>query len=250
MSQMDMRTKAAKMVDMFAPDRIKRMPRDKRGFPILYTLARKHGKDEYDFTQIDGERVTECASKRLCGVCGEKMNDMDYWFISGPLSSDYSFYFTDPAMHEECARFALMICPWMVMSEYRRSKPAQAYIGSVLTDSRPPILSLSKACCYGQDKDRGILAHVVDVEYCYAGRTTSGDQPTREEIDKYILEQRAELFGKLVKAQARRILAATMIQYEHMEAEAWNNETHSTPLSQLQELKAMALATEEFKKDG
>ncbi len=213
MNQTDTKTKVAKMVDMFGPDRIKRMPRDKRGYPILFTLARKHG-EEYDFTTIDPEKVAECVNRKLCGVCGEKLINGDYWFISGPLSSDYSFYFTDPAMHEECARFALMICPWMVLSEYRRSKEASGFVGSVLTDSRPPILSLSKACCYRQDQQGGIVAHITKVEYYHTGRIMSGGQPKREEIDRYILEQRAELFGRVVKAKAQRIINDTLIKQQ------------------------------------
>jgi hypothetical protein len=84
-----------------------------KNFPIPYFVT--YTKDGIpDFKIINEENRRRCANERLCWICGQKI---DYWivFIGGPIAIKHRL-FTDGPMHEECARDALEICPFLVGS--------------------------------------------------------------------------------------------------------------------------------------
>lgn len=72
-----------------------------------------------DFTSINGPRVAELAADRACGICGKALG---YWlaFLGGPRSYASRSY-SDPAMHEACARFSLTACPHIRIGRARRA---------------------------------------------------------------------------------------------------------------------------------
>lgn len=113
------------------PERLRSRPTDERGYPIPFTTAVIDGKP--DFRVLDEARRQECMTARLCGLCGEKLG---YWiaFVGGPRSVD-SRAFNDPAMHEECARYALAVCPFLVRDTGRYSGPRAGDAEKGIADS-------------------------------------------------------------------------------------------------------------------
>lgn len=96
-----------------------------------------------DFTTIDAGKIVACAKRRLCGVCGKALG---YWvaFLGGPKSAESRAYL-DPPMHEECARAAVELCPFIAMpSMARRKTPLTA--DSIMPDgwsaNRPEVFVL------------------------------------------------------------------------------------------------------------
>jgi hypothetical protein len=85
------------------------------GYPVPWVNARINGK--WDFATLDPRKVARALTDSLCAICGEKLTlfkgarfAAGCWFIGGPLSM-INRAFTDPPMHEECARFCLKTCP-------------------------------------------------------------------------------------------------------------------------------------------
>lgn len=96
-----------------------------------------------DFTTIDARKTVRCATERLCGVCGKPLG---YWiaFLGGPKSAETHAY-VDPPMHEECARAAVKLCPFIAMpSMVRRKTPLtpDSIVPEGWADNRPEVFVL------------------------------------------------------------------------------------------------------------
>ncbi len=94
------------------------MKKDERGYPIPYFVKWYNGKP--DFRVADGAKQFVCAKRRVCWVCGSKL-DHHVAFIGGPISCTQSYAFSDGPMHRECAEYALIVCPYLAIpaSKYR-----------------------------------------------------------------------------------------------------------------------------------
>jgi hypothetical protein len=94
--------------EMSPPGRLAHRPRDSRGFVVPYT---QHvGPDGTpDFRVMDVDRVNEALRRRLCSMCGGRI-ERDVYFIGGPLCVANG-YFYDPPMHRDCAVYAMTTCP-------------------------------------------------------------------------------------------------------------------------------------------
>lgn len=90
------------------PECLRNRPFDeRRKLPVPYIHDALDGR--WDFTALLSDRLTECIRQRICGQCAEPLG---WWiaFIGGPVSVATRAY-SDPPMHEECARAALRLCP-------------------------------------------------------------------------------------------------------------------------------------------
>jgi hypothetical protein len=105
------------MIDM--PARIARLPRDRRGLPIPVTVFRdSEGQPHF---AINEEAVRQRVIRRdECPICGEKL--LRYrWFVGGPRSAfDEHGAYIDPPMHDECAHYALRVCPYLAAPNYNK----------------------------------------------------------------------------------------------------------------------------------
>ena len=63
-----------------------------------------------DFKELDMARVTACAERGLCGVCGGRIRRGSVAFL-GP--DDGRSCFADPWMHPDCAAVAAEQCPFV-----------------------------------------------------------------------------------------------------------------------------------------
>jgi hypothetical protein len=86
---------------------------------------------QWDFTAIVGGRVRDCVLGHLCSQCGKPLG---WWmaFVGGPVSANTGCY-SDPPMHEECARAALQLCPHITRATMKRAK-----VGAIKEDRMAP----------------------------------------------------------------------------------------------------------------
>ena len=104
------------MVDI--PDRMKKLPRDARGYPIPYVVLRGPDGAAY-FTINDDRRVMQCRRGDLCPICGEKLT-RGRWFLGGPRSAfDARGGYFDGPMHDSCMRYSASVCPYISNPKYR-----------------------------------------------------------------------------------------------------------------------------------
>lgn len=107
------------LVEAIVPDRLRERPtfNDLLVPYIADSTDREHGEDGglVVFGKADPIRWAECVEEKKCAMCGYRL---DYWiaFIGGPRSVRFRS-FLDPAMHVECADYAMAVCPWMLGAE-------------------------------------------------------------------------------------------------------------------------------------
>jgi hypothetical protein len=100
------------------PKPMRTLPRDPRGYPIPYIVLVDASK-QAQFTINDVRKVSVCIKRRLCAICGKRMDVADMWFAGGsrcflhPLGA-----FIDPPMHMECGTYAMEVCPFLAARRY------------------------------------------------------------------------------------------------------------------------------------
>lgn len=111
------------------PPIMKELKLDDRGYPIPFFVPIVNGKP--DFRYQDPKKQILCVERKLCSICGKKLYDKSYWFISGPkgLQNRTS---SDAPMHEDCARFSMESCPHLIFQKSeRRSDETLASISQI-----------------------------------------------------------------------------------------------------------------------
>ncbi len=134
------------------PIRLSARPRF-RGLVIPYvTMILSNG--EPDFTTNDELRRIEVMQDKKCAICGEPL---DYWifFIGGEKCYE-NRAFIDPAMHDDCARYSMAVCPYL-KNEHAKYKETTKSMGdsgiivkheSMVSPVRPPKMGLFKTRKY------------------------------------------------------------------------------------------------------
>lgn len=119
------------------PAKLRQRPKFK-GMPIPFTtFVMPDGTP--DFKVVDEYNRLLCIERRRCGLCGQDLKfGKPMVFIGGNQSCE-SGMFIDPAMHEECAKYAAKVCPYLAVTQKhseRESPNAMAeYAGA--TADRP-----------------------------------------------------------------------------------------------------------------
>lgn len=77
-----------------------------------------------DFKALHAGRLVECIMGQKCAICGDRLGNFCA-FIGGPACK-ISRVFSDPGMHEACARLATVSCPFVGKGkEYSKSTQAK-----------------------------------------------------------------------------------------------------------------------------
>jgi hypothetical protein len=99
------------------PDRIARLPKDRRGYPIPWNVLRADDGTPF-FTINDDSRAWRALREQLCPICGERLGRWK-WFVGGPRSAfhEHGWYIDLPG-HHDCITFALATCPYLSMPKY------------------------------------------------------------------------------------------------------------------------------------
>lgn len=72
-----------------------------------------------DFRIVHEENRRKCMKDGLCALCGQELEVL-LVFFGGPLC-ERNRYFIDGPMHEDCARYAIQVCPYLAMSTWEHS---------------------------------------------------------------------------------------------------------------------------------
>jgi hypothetical protein len=106
--------------DVPIPFNLSKNDRDRRGFPIPFIVYRDTMGVPH-FTIDDVSKLDTVLSKKLCGLCGKPLKLGQMWLISGPGSCFLEEgMFTTPHAHEECARYAVQVCPYLAAPNYTK----------------------------------------------------------------------------------------------------------------------------------
>jgi hypothetical protein len=101
------------------PKIMRTLERDERGYPIPFIVQRDL-KGLPVFTVNDDRVVLTCVKKRLCSICGKRLQES--WFVSGSRSFlSVRGAFVDPPVHLECAEYALQVCPFLAAPVWTQS---------------------------------------------------------------------------------------------------------------------------------
>jgi hypothetical protein len=87
-------------------------------------------------------KFRKAAEDGLCGICGQA-NDGPYALVGGPESIE-SHTFGDLPMHEDCARYALQVCPFLAAprARYHRKQIEGEKTHSAMAKERPEVFGL------------------------------------------------------------------------------------------------------------
>ena len=100
---------------VLVPPAMQTLAVDARGYRIPYTAT--VGTDgKPDFRVVDTVKSRRCIVYRLCAVCGQPMGEQ-IAFVGGPRTMKNHLFF-DTAMHEECAVYALQVCPFLAAPKF------------------------------------------------------------------------------------------------------------------------------------
>jgi len=136
------------------PERLKNFKKDERGYVIPFFVPIQ-ANGEPDFKFMDDKKQELCATKKLCMICGQKLIENDYWYISGPLARK-NFVSSDPAMHEECARYSLAVCPHMHLQKAKRNTK-DTIDADIISRKKPDEIFLINAANYVLIKQKHYL---------------------------------------------------------------------------------------------
>ncbi len=100
------------------PPFLAHLKRDPRGYPHPFLMM-----PDSIFT-LDGRKQERCVREKLCMICGRKLSNKK-WFIGGWRTA-VNRLVVDPAMHEECARYSMKVCPFLANSEMKYRKKYDA----------------------------------------------------------------------------------------------------------------------------
>jgi hypothetical protein len=106
--------------DVPIPSLMQKLPKDARGYPIPFVvLYDNEGRPH--FTVNDEMKVQECLARKLCAICGSKLENKRYWMAGGPLSAFHpqGRYFDTP-VHRQCGEYAMQVCPYLAVPSYNK----------------------------------------------------------------------------------------------------------------------------------
>lgn len=92
------------------------------GMPVPYSVFVSEAGIP-DFRVNDMERMAECVARDLCVLCGQRLGRRKV-FTGGPASIENGAFFDGP-MHEDCARYAITICPFLSGTHGQHADDAQ-----------------------------------------------------------------------------------------------------------------------------
>jgi hypothetical protein len=101
-----------------APDRIKLLPRDDRGFPIPW-FVHIDAAGVPDFRIIGAGKVEQALLTNVCWICGRKLAK-NKAFVVGPMCA-INRTTAEPPSHRSCAMFAAQVCPFLSQPRMRRN---------------------------------------------------------------------------------------------------------------------------------
>lgn len=98
------------------PDRLKKLPVDRRGYPVPWFVQWIDGEPE--FRAMDSRKWIQAVKERRCWVCGQLLGKY-VSFVSGPMCG-INRTSSEPPSHRECAEWSARNCPFLNMRMPKR----------------------------------------------------------------------------------------------------------------------------------
>lgn len=226
------------------PQRIARLPRDKRGFPVPWFVQWIDG--EPHFPIMDAAHLREAIVHSKCWICGGQLGGYKA-FVIGPMCVCNRLS-AEPPSHLDCARFAALNCPFLANPRVGRSfteadvKATGAKVAGIMIERNPGVTCIWVAKSYKLERSNGVLFRIGPasaVSFWAKGRAA-----TRAEVDHSvatglpILRRMAAKDGPTAQRDLeRQVDAMTML----LDGLTWPDE----PIAPDVDLKALGLHDEE-----
>lgn len=122
------------------PDRLRRLPLDKRGYPVPAFVQWMNG--EPDFRFMSQQHWLRCVRERACWVCGDRLGK-HLAFVIGPMCG-ITRTTSEPPCHRDCAIWSARFCPFltrprMVRREDELTRANQENIAGCMIDRNPGV---------------------------------------------------------------------------------------------------------------
>jgi len=174
------------------PNRISRLPRDRRGFPVPFFvrwLPNDRGEMEPHFPVMDQEALRQAVRFRKCWICGQQLGQ-HLVFLVGPMCL-VNRLSAEPPSHYDCALFAAKNCPFLANPRVKRgltnedAKAMGAEVAGTMIERNPGCSALWTTRSYRIERDKGgllfRLGPAEKVSFWAHGR-----EATRAEVDESV----------------------------------------------------------------
>jgi hypothetical protein len=170
------------------PARMARLEIDKRGYPVPWFV--QWVKDEPKFNLASAAKFRQAIRFGNCWICGERVGARKT-FVMGPLNI-LNRITSEPACHFDCARFAAMACPFLILpkAEYKET-PQGAHLPPNLIQRNPGVCALWTTKTFkivdgGQGKRLIQVSDPVAVDWYAMGKPATRAQ-VKESLDDGLL---------------------------------------------------------------
>jgi hypothetical protein len=193
------------------PDRIKRLPISRAGFPVPWFVAWIDG--EPDFRVIGQGKMVQAVNRKLCWACGQSLG-VHKAFLIGPMCS-ITRSISEPPMHFECADYCGRACPFLSHPNAQRNKkdlPEERHVAGI------PIMRNPGAVCVWVTKTfkvfnfDGVMFDIGEPE-----RTVwlaEGRNATRAEVERSI-ESGLPILMAAAEAEGKDAVDELLRRIEH-----------------------------------
>lgn len=122
------------------PERIARLPRDERGYPVPKFVHWQDGEPQFPVVQTSW--LFRAVRQRRCWICGDHLG-RSLAFVIGPMCA-VNRISSEPPSHRECAEYACRVCPFLARPHMRRLlRPAGAVApGGFMVAGNPGLVLL------------------------------------------------------------------------------------------------------------
>lgn len=165
--------------DVPIPERMQDLPRDKRGYPYPVIILEDDSGVRH-FTINDEHTRQRLLEERRCAICGQVMGDV-MWMPGGPLSALHPHgCYNDTPLHHECMTYAMMVCPYLAMPNFKGVNVAAAikkvdtgdgtatYHDPTVIGQKPPffvVVQTSAVSCKENQAMPGTVGYIRPVDW-------------------------------------------------------------------------------------
>ena len=170
-------------------DRIKPLPRDRRGYPVPWFVQWIDG--EPSFPTLDTRKMILAVRQKRCWICGQSLGR---WltFVVGPMCT-LNRVSAEPPCHDDCATYAVKVCPFMINPRMGRipdaKRPEGVTISAMHDPRNPGVMATYHARTFQPDADGN--GHPIFMMGPPIGGVvwwTRGRHATRQEVEEALRE--------------------------------------------------------------
>lgn len=101
------------------PVHMRNLKRDAYGNPRPFFISLS--QSGHPFSEINAEKWEDAFRKKQCWICGQHLED-EVAFVGAPMNVTHR-YFSSLPMHQDCAEYAMQVCPFMVVKNFEGINP-------------------------------------------------------------------------------------------------------------------------------